>query len=103
MKELKILVKSVLLLFMIITSTGCAKDVIEQPETNLSSIADSEKFARINNFISISWLTPVDKIGFDKNKQEFTFGPAGKYKLSLIEMTKVYDNANEYKAKYEKQ
>lgn len=95
------LTKTVLLIFMLAAATGCAKEVIEKP--NPSSISGSEKSQKIENFISITWLTPVDKIVFDKNKQEFTFGPTGEYRLSLTEMTRIYDNSNEYKAKYEKQ
>lgn len=97
------LTKTVFLFFILAAATGCAKEVIEQQKPNPSSISGSEKSHRIENFISITWLTPVDKIVFDKNKQEFTFGPTGEYRLSLTEMTRIYDNANEYKAKYEKQ
>ncbi len=100
--KFKILEKLGLILFMVTLATGCAKDIIDKPNTNLSSVSDMETAQKIEKFISITWLTPVNNIVFDKNKQEFTFGPIGEYKLSKTEMTRIYDNANEYKAKYEK-
>ena len=82
---------------------SCSKDQeaenveITTPESDLSA----EKLARIQTFLKIAFGTPENELKYDEVTQIFTFGDKGQYKETRANIESWYDNANEYKLKYE--
>ncbi len=86
---------AVIAVLLITTSVGCKKDVEVKPglQTEMSDNSNLIKF------LSISLNVPIDQVVFLKDEKEFVI--YGKNRLSLDLIKKTYENANEYKAKYE--
>lgn len=84
--------------------SGCKKVPEEEQsaaQTDVMQI-DKTKLEKLERYISISTGLPQNQIIYDEIKEEFSV-PGTPFKEKLKVMQKYYDEANEYKAKYEKQ
>ena len=92
-KFTKIIPSGLLMLGLVFALNSCSKDVV-QPVA-----LDQPKMDKIEQFISIMWEVPKEKVSNNQKNNEYSFG---QFKLSKEVVENLYDNSNEYKAKYEK-
>ena len=85
----------VLLTCVLMSYSSCSKDTLDG---ELNHNIDKLKLER---YISISFQTPPEKIIYNKNTKQYTFGVNGEHNMSKDAIEKLYEISNEYKAKHE--
>jgi|GEM_PF-1376234 len=80
---------------LLVLTLGCSKQ--EQTRTE-SGANDLEE--KIITYLQITTNTPKEEIGYNETKDSLIL--KGWYKVSVKEIQKQYNQANEYKNKYEK-
>jgi len=99
-RKLLIYLGQVIFVYLMSSSLiGCSKNDDEKIEVSQVSIVARE--AKIERFISIMWGLDTSKVSFNSSTKEYVFGENAEFKMTRAEMENLYDNANEYRTKYE--
>lgn len=92
---------SYLLLFCALGTTviSCSKNKEEAAPLAVDSKINAEKLKKIETFMITMFGVSPDAKMYDASKEIFYIHETT---MSRVELEKLYDNANEYKLKYEK-
>lgn len=99
MKLKTLLMFTVLFCALSITMISCSKDKEEPAAIEVDSKINSDKLARIEKFMVKMFGVSPDAKMYDADKEIFYIHNTT---MTGAEMEKLYDGANEYKLKYEK-
>jgi len=87
-------------LFVCLATVMLAVASCKKEEKEPSPQATIENYDKMVRYLSVTLNVAEDKVKFDVEKQEF-YVPNTEFRASLKDIKYYYDNANEYKLKYE--